>query len=59
MRSEALILEIWEVWSTLLLLSFSGSLSPEMVAPFRVPSMGEIELFKNYSYSIGQCEKKN
>ena len=28
------------------------------VVPVRVPSMGSIDLLKNYSFSIGQCAKK-
>ena len=26
--------------------------------PVRVPSMGQVDLVKNYSYSIGQCANK-
>ena len=38
------MLELWGMRSTLLLPSLSGPLWPEMVAPVRIPSMGQIEL---------------
>ena len=37
-------LELWEMWSTLLLLSLQGPLCPRVVAPDWVLSMGQIEL---------------
>ena len=33
----------------------SGTLKHGMVVPVRVPSEGQVNLFKNYSYSIGPC----
>ena len=43
---EALVmLELWGMQSTSSLLSLSGSLWPRIVAPDRVLSMGQIELF--------------
>ena len=36
-----------------------GSFIPGVKVPVRVLSMGQIDLFHNYSYSIGQCAKKN
>ena len=39
------MLELWETRSTLSLPLLSGSLRPEMVAPDRVPSLDQIELF--------------
>ena len=41
--------------SSLLLRSDLVSLN---VVPVRVPSRCQIDLFKNYSYSIGSCAKK-
>ena len=46
---EAAVLEIWEVWSTSSLF-FPDPLWPGEV-PVRFPSMDQIDLFKNYSYS--------
>ena len=37
--------EIWGMWSTLSLLLLPGPLKPAVVAPDRVLSMGQIELF--------------
>ena len=39
------MLELWGMWSTSLLSLLSGPLSPGVVAPNRVISMGKIELF--------------
>ena len=44
---EARLLEIWEMWSTSSLLLLPGPLWLAVVAPDRVLSMGQIELF-NY-----------
>ena len=38
-------LQIWRVWSTFLLLLFSGSLCPGVVAPVRFSSMEQIFIF--------------
>ena len=44
--SEALVmLELWGIWSTRSLLLLSGQLWPRVVAPERVLSMNQIELF--------------
>ena len=34
-----------------------GTLWLKVVVPVRVPFMGKIDLFQNYTYSIGSCEK--
>ena len=47
--SEALVLELWEMWSTSLLRLLLGPLKPGVVVPDRVPSMGQIELFDHLS----------
>ena len=39
------MLELWEMWCTPLLTSLPGPLWPRVVAPDRVISMGQIELF--------------
>ena len=39
------ILEFWGMWNTTLLPSLPGPLWPGVVAPDRVLSMGQIELF--------------
>ena len=39
------MLELWGMWNTPSLPSFPGQLWPRVVAPGRVPSMGQIELF--------------
>ena len=44
-NGEAPVLELWQMWSTLLLLLLPGSLWPRVIAPVRVPSMCQIELF--------------
>ena len=49
--SEAPVLEIWRVWCTSSLL-LPGPLWPELLVALRVPSMVQIELFKNYSNLI-------
>ena len=50
---------IWWVWITPSLPSLPGPLWPRVVVPVRVPSMGQKDLFRNNSYSIGPCAKKN
>ena len=54
---KATVLDFWGVWSTPSLLLLSGSLCSAVVIPVRVPSRSQIDLFKNYSNSIGMCEK--
>ena len=44
----------WGVWNT----SFHCPLTPRSVNTVRVTFMGQIELFKNYLYSIGPYAKK-
>ena len=44
-NSEAPVMEIWEMWSNPSLPSLPGSLWLGVVAPDRVLSMGQIELF--------------
>ena len=39
------MLEIWEMWSTASLPLLPGPLWPRVVAPDRILSMGQIELF--------------
>ena len=41
------MLELWGIRSTLLLPSLTGSLGPAVVAPDKVESMSQIELFVN------------
>ena len=43
--SEAPVLDLWEMRSTSLLPSLPGSHRPEVVAPDRVLSMSQIDLF--------------
>ena len=52
-NSEAPVLVISEVWNTPSLALLPGPLSPGVVIPVRVSSMGQKDLFKNYSYLIG------
>ena len=40
------MLELWEMWSTPLLLSFLGLLGLGVAAPDKVQSIGQIELFE-------------
>ena len=40
------MLELWGMWSTLSLPSIPGPLWPRVVAPDKVLSMGQIELFE-------------
>ena len=51
-------LQFWAVWSTSSLLLLSGPLWLGVIIPVRIPSMGQIELFKNYLYSIGIVWRK-
>ena len=55
---EAHVLNIREVWSTASLPLLPGLLWPGVVAPDRVLSMGQIDLFKNYSYSLWILDDK-
>ena len=50
--------EIWRVWSIILLSLLPGSLGPGVWVPVRLPSVGQIELFRNYLQSLGLCAKK-
>ena len=57
-KRHQIILEIWELWGTSSLLIIPCSLCPGMVVPFRVRSMDQLYIFKNYSYSIKKKFKK-
>ena len=46
-------------WNTCSWLLLPAPLCPEVVVLVRVPSMDQIDLFKNYLYLIGASEKKN
>ena len=50
---EDSVLEIWEAWKTPPLPLLPGQLWSEMVVPVKLPSMGQINLFKDYLYSVG------
>ena len=58
-NGEIPVQEIWEEWSCPSLPLLLGPLRPGVVVPVRVPSMDQIDLFKNYSYSIGPCVDKS
>ena len=49
-NSEASVLELWGMWSTLSLPLLPGPLSPWVVVFVKVPSMGQIELFNHLLY---------
>ena len=53
--------EVWGLWSTTLLPSLPGSLSPGLEAPDRVLSIGQIELFdfKLCTYAKLNCLNQN
>ena len=53
--SEATVLEIWGVSRIPSLQLLSCPLTPGVLLPFRVQSMGQINEFKNDSCSIGLC----
>ena len=44
---EALVLELLTMWSTTTLPLLLGPLKPEVVVHFRVPSLGQMELFNH------------
>ena len=48
--------EIWAVGSPISLPLLPNPLWPGVVVPVEDPSMGQTDLFKNNSYSIGPCE---
>ena len=52
------VLGMWGVCSTYSLVLLPGPLSLGMVVPIGVPFMSQIDLFENYSYSIGASEKE-
>ena len=54
---KAPVVEFWGVLSTLSLPLLSGSLWPRVVVPVGVPSMHQIDQFKDYLYSIGPYAK--
>ena len=45
------------MWSTSWLPLFPGPFKLRMVVPVKVQFMSQIDLFKNYLYSIGPCAK--
>ena len=49
-NSEALVLELWCLWSTPSLPLLPGRLWPGVVVPIRVSSMDQIDPFENYLY---------
>ena len=52
-ESKAPVLDIWGMWRTASLPLFRGPIWLSVVVPVQVPSIRQIDLFKNYSYSIG------
>ena len=56
---EAPVLELWGLWSTALLRLLADALWSEEVVAVGVPSYGQIDLFRNYSYLIESCGNKN
>ncbi len=50
-------LEDWEVWRTFLLPLLLGIFGPGVNVSVRVSFMGQIDLFKKYSFTIGMCAK--
>ena len=52
------VLKSWSVWSTLSFPFLASQLWFGLVVPVRIPSMGRIDLSKDYSYSRGPCAKK-
>ena len=53
---EVSVLKIWSIASLPLL---PGPLWPRVVVPLRIPSMSQIDQFKDYLYSKGLCARKN
>ena len=49
----ASVLALWGVWSIISLPLLSDLLLPGVVVPVKVPFIGIIYLFKNYSYDLG------
>ena len=47
---EALVLELWGMWTTFSLPLLPGSLLPRAVVSVCVPSMGQIEIFNHFLY---------
>ena len=54
----SLVLESWKVCSSPFLSLHLGSLWFRVVVPFRVLSIGQIDLFKDYSYPTGSCANR-
>ena len=46
------VMELWGVWSTLLLPLFPDPLWPGVLGPVRIPSMSKNDPFKSNLYSI-------
>ena len=55
---EAPVLEIWGEWCTYSLRLLLGLLSYRVVVSVTLPCKNEIEMFKNYLYSIRPFAKK-
>ena len=53
-----LMLKIQRVWSILSFPLLPGSPLYRLVVFIRIQLIGQIDLFKNYPYSIGPCAKK-
>ena len=54
---EAPVLEMWGIWTTLSLLLLLGQLCPSKKVNIRIPSSGQIDIFKNDLCSIGILDK--
>ena len=50
-------LQFWGEWSTPSFSLLWGPLWPYVIVPVRVHSMGQVDLFKYYPYSIGLCRQ--
>ena len=51
------VLKIWAVWGTLLFPLLPGQLWSRLIVTVRVPSMCQVDLYKNYSHSIVRTKK--
>ena len=45
---------LFQIWSS----NVPGPLFAEVIVSVRVPAIGQINLFENYSYSLGICNQK-
>ena len=53
---ESTVLKIWGKWSILSLLLFPDPHCPGVVVAVRVTSIGPMDLFKNYLYSVEKID---